>query len=183
MSQTFMVFDVESVGLQGEGFSVAWVVVQDGEVICEGDEEECEPESAAGFGSPEQQATDRRWVAENCNLHRIHAKLDTPREVRAVFWAAWLRWKKEGALLAADVAWPVEANFLRACIEDHPGDVWSGPYPLIDIASVRYALGLDPLAAVPRLPDELPAHVALNDARQSARLLIEALTLPRPEWG
>ena len=33
----FMVFDVESVGLHGEGFAVAWVVVNiDGEKLDEG---------------------------------------------------------------------------------------------------------------------------------------------------
>jgi hypothetical protein len=48
----------------------------------------------------------------------------------------------------------------------------------MDIACQLYpilALGRDPLATNERLPDELPAHNPLCDARQSARLLIEAL--------
>jgi hypothetical protein len=83
-------------------------------------------------------------------------------------------------MLAADCAWPVEARFLAACVDDQPEQrAWEGPYPLIDIASVRLAAGLDPLATVERLPSEMPAHDPLADARQSARLLIEALKVTR----
>lgn len=48
-------------------------------------------------------------------------------------------------------------------------------FMVFDVASVRLAAGLDPLASAPRLDGELPAHDPLRDARQSARLLIEAL--------
>jgi hypothetical protein len=50
-----------------------------------------------------------------------------------------------------------------------------GPYPLVDVASVRLAAGLDPLGAYDRTAGELPVHNPLADARQSARLLLEAL--------
>ena len=37
------------------------------------------------------------------------------------------------------------------------------------------ALDRDPMATNERMPDELPAHHPLMDARQSARLLVDAL--------
>jgi hypothetical protein len=46
-----------------------------------------------------------------------------------------------------------------------------GPYPLHEIASFMTAAGMDPMATYARLPDELPKHHPLADARQSARLL------------
>jgi hypothetical protein len=73
-------------------------------------------------------------------------------------------------------AWPVEARFLAACVDDNPmTHEWSGPYPLHDLASVLMAAGRDPLAKNERLPGELPEHDPLADARQSARLLLAAL--------
>jgi len=175
----FIVFDVESLGLHGEGWQVGYVVVgEDGQEFEHGSFE-CQPGEAAGFGNQGQIAEDRAWVAEHCRPHVHLFDCKNPAEVRAKFWARWLHWKEQGARLAADVCWPVETGFLTACIQDH-GDPWAGPYPLIDIASVRLAVGLDPLATVERLPNELPAHNALADARQSARLLLEALVLGRP---
>lgn len=175
----FMVFDVESVGLHGEGFAFGYVVVDlagrergAGRVAC--DPDRCR-------GTPEGRA----WAEANCPGLAIHC--DGARELRRAFWLDWLNWKARGAALAADCPWPVEARFLAACVEDErpvirgghntaasPRDR-EGPYPLIDVASVRLAAGLDPLGTDDRRPDELPVHDPLADARQSARLLIEAL--------
>jgi hypothetical protein len=186
----FMVFDVESIGLHGEGFAVGYVIV-DSET---GREEDaglfhCSPDRADG------RPAGRDWIEANvpdladCCPGNPHHNLPdprtAPRHVRDLFWWAWERWKANGAILAADCPWPVEARFLLACVADDPiAREWQGPYPLIDVASVRLAAGFDPLATVDRLPDELPAHNPLADARQSARLLIEALSLlarPGPE--
>lgn len=100
----------------------------------------------------------------------------TKLHLRNTFWHEWRRWADVGAVLVADCAWPVEANFLSACVrQNHAEREWRGPYPLHDLASVMLARGRNPLAPNDRLPDELPAHHPLHDARQSARLLIEAL--------
>jgi len=72
----------------------------------------------------------------------------------------------------------VEARFLIQCIEDdHYAREWWGPYPLIDVASLRMAAGLDPLGTEERIEllGELPEHDPLADARQSARLLVDAI--------
>jgi hypothetical protein len=74
----------------------------------------------------------------------------------------------------ADCPYPVEANFFTTMLKEQ-ADEWGGPYPFIDVASVRFAAGLAPLETCERLPTELPAHDPLADARQSARLFFEAL--------
>lgn len=166
----FFVFDVESVGLHGEGYAVGWVLVSpDGREIDSG-YSACPSRNAAGDDAG------REWIMENVDPHLPHPKYETPRDVRGDFWSDWQS-KKAGAVMAADVPWPVESRFLNDCVRDFGGD--DEPYPLIDVASVRLAAGLDPLGTEPRLPNELPAHDPLADARQSARLLIEALAKAR----
>lgn len=116
----------------------------------------------------------RSWVM--ANVPPMMAGFESPKELRAEFWEMWVGYKKWGALLVADCCWPVEARFLAACVDDAPlTREWEGPYPLHDLASIILAKGGDPLATRERLPDELPAHDPLCDARQSARLLIEAM--------
>lgn len=174
MTDLFMVFDVESIGLHGEGFAVGYVVIDRGGTVLEERTYACDPDTAAGLPK------DRRWV--DANVPRLaHPEAShptsTPTSVRAEFWYRWLYWKEIGAVLVADCCWPVEARFLAACVEDcRPQRDWEGPYPLHDLASVMLALGRDPTATHARLPNELPAHHPLHDARQSARLLLEALS-------
>jgi hypothetical protein len=168
--RTFMVFDVESIGLHGEGFAVGYVVCnRRGEVL---EEATLATDPTRASGEPKNLA----WVMEN--IPAMPCDYFSPYEVREEFWARWMRWKALGAVLVADCCWPVEARFLAACVDDcKPTREWEGPYPLHDLASVLLALGRDPLATNERLPIELPAHHPLNDARQSARLLLEALAM------
>jgi hypothetical protein len=180
--KVFMVFDVESVGLHGEGFAVGWCFVDgnghhianrhgtdrhgfsnDGEIFA------CNPNEAKGSSE------DREWVQRNIPFDQMSLNCLGPGEVRDQFWQAWCYARDRGALLAADCPWPVEANFLRQCVEDDPSRKWEGPYPLIDVASVLLAAEINPLAKQERLTDELPEHDPYRDARQSARLLITAL--------
>ena len=164
----YMVFDVESVGLHGEGFAVGYVVIDE-----TGREQEAGLLACASIGA---QGDDegRAWIAANCPP--ISANYVSPEDVRWSFWATWQRWQPRGAVLVADCAWPVEARFLAACVDDDPGvRTWQGPYPLHDVATARLMAGFDPLATVERLPRELPQHDPLADARQSARLWLEAL--------
>lgn len=168
MMDLFMVFDVESIGLHGEGFAVAWVVVnRDGERLGEG----CmstDPKQCAGTDEG------RRWVSEN--VPPLEQTSPTKQHLRNTFWHEWRKWADRGAVLVADCAWPVEANFLTACVKlNHAEREWQGPYPLHDLASILLILGADALAAAERLSDELPVHHPLMDARQSARQLVQAL--------
>ena len=165
----WMVIDVESVGLHGEGFAVGWVVVgYDGVVV-----EECRlcvsPDDARGT------ASGREWVEANCPVS-AQSLCRSVADLRRTFWSRWREWKGRGAALVADCGWPVEARFLAACVDDRPEvREWEGPYPLHELASILLASGADPLKERDRLPNELPVHDPLADARQSARLLCEAV--------
>ena len=162
----YMVFDVESIGIHGEGFAVGYVVIDSDGRELEAARIACSPHTARGNDEG------RQWIAENCP--KIPADFTDPQGVRASFWGAWQRWKAQGALLVADCAWPVEARFLIDCVDDAEGREWQGPYPLHDVATARLCKGRDPLATVDRLSNELPQHDPLADARQSARLWMEA---------
>lgn len=170
-----MVFDVESVGLHGEAFSYGFSVVSTVNSSRMGVAEVAFGKVSCAKGLAKGTLDNHKWVEANC-------KVDLPicpslPQMRQAFWDNWMYWKAQGAMLAADVPWPVEATFLSACVADDPeAREWQGPYPMLDIASIRMAAGLDPLGIEERVnEDELPAHDPLADSRQSARLLLEAL--------
>ncbi len=172
MPSSFFVFDVESIGLHGDGFAVAGgVYLENGAAqwefcFC------CPPEKADGF------EMDRDWVNRNVPVMEI-----THRDtfgLRMAFWHEWNRAKVRGARMAAECLWPVEARFLRDCITDDAQRLDDAPYPVHEIASIMFAAGMDPLASYDRTPSEMPRHNPLADARQSARLLAEALAKSKP---
>lgn len=173
----FFVFDVESVGLHGDGFAVA------GGVYCDNGSALREFQFSCPTLECEGTQADREWVFANCPQLAITHR--TPKAMRQGFRKQWILAKNEGALMAADCPWPVEAKFLEACIEDDKiARNWEGPYPLIDIGSVLLGGGMDPLGKYSRTASELPEHDPLADARQSARLLATALARrasPQPE--
>lgn len=171
--ERFMVIDVESIGLHGEGFAVAYVVVGTGGTVYEEKRFACPPDAAQG--------TDRgrAWVKEHVPVLTLTGLV--PRDVRRQFWVAWLYWKARGVRMIADCGWPVEANFLSACIADDPEvRVWQGPYPLLDLSGFLVAIDLDPLAERARLVTE-PQHDPQGDARQSARILVDCLKILQPQ--
>ncbi len=166
-----MVFDVESVGLHGEGFAVGYVIIKDCQEV-ESGVFACDPSKASRDTGTA--GDDRSWVAENVKSREESPDTFT---VREKFWKRWIAAKEKGAVLAAECAWPVEGRFLNECIDTLPDDRrFSGPYPLIEISSIMLAAGMDPMANYPRLNDEQPAHNPLADARQSARLLMSAIS-------
>lgn len=163
-----MVFDVESVGLHGMDFAVGFVVVngygieiQHGLMACEVNET---------FGT---QAS-LEWCSKN--IPNIPVTHSCPKDMREAFWTQWICWKERGALLVADCAWPVEARFLIKCVDESPeAREWHGPYPLIDVGSVLLAKRKDPLQKFERYANELPEHNPLADAKQSARIFVDAI--------
>lgn len=182
----FFIFDVESIGLHGEGFAVGGGIYIGG-VAQHEFHYACSPEIARGT------FTNRNWVRDNVPPHAGGSKSD-PLYVRQAFWQEWEEAKQAypGIHMAAECGWPVEANFLSLCIRDgnpvlflnDPCETWprefQGPYPLHEIASFMLAAGMDPMATYDRLPCELPKHDPLADTRQSARLLFEALQRLQP---
>lgn len=171
----FFIFDVESIGLHGEGFAVAGGVLSIGQM---------EPFGGFCFSCPRGSAkgmdSDRKWVDEN--ILPIPAHYETPVEIRTAFWNQWEASKQlfPGIVMAAECLWPVEAHFVIACVADDPSRTWDGPYPFHEIASLMAAAGMDPMAKYDRLEDEMPVHNPMADVRLSARLLSEALAKLKP---
>lgn len=170
-----LVIDVESIGLHGEAYAVGGCVLHvDSGEITDGFRYAIDPHDAKGAKS------DREWVSQN--IPEIPQSHDTPEGMRFIFWFEWQRLKTiygDDLVMAAECGWPVEANFLEACIKDDEEDRrFKGPYPFHEIASFMQAAGMDPMATYERLASEEPKHCPLADARQSARLLHLALTAP-----
>ena len=165
----YMVFDVESVGLHGEGFWVGWVVTDRCRILSSGSYC-CDPRYARGNDEG------REWIAKNIPLPVGTVNCEEPRQVRDAFWLEWVKQKNLGATLVTDCGWPVEARFLNQCVDDGNGSrEWTGPYPLHDVATLIAARGGDPTEKRHRWPEELPEHNPMCDARQSARLWVENL--------
>jgi hypothetical protein len=202
-----MIFDVESIGLHGEGWAVGYVILDGSELVREA-WACCPPGEAVGTKEG------RAWVRENCPWADAPGEIDakyalprprvrrTPRDIRNWFWAAWHDEKENyGTKLWADVAWPVEARFLIACVEDlrpprdyvtgeAPGPngrcsslrCWQGPFPLYDVSSYLAALvdvGVSEDAVMAaaeatdlRLPGEELLHHPLYDAHVSATKIL-----------
>ena len=159
----FFVLDVESTALHGVPFAMGWVVV----------DTKTRVEIAHRYMSCLPVQVPDTWVVENViPVLPPHTHLSFKALVMD-FATEWVQWRANGAWLATDVAWPVEAKFLLQAVEIDRRIV--PVYPLIDIASVRLAKGLDPCASYARESNELPAHHPVADARQSARLLLEVL--------
>ena len=148
--KSFFIFDVESIGLHGEGFAVAGgVYLENGAPQWEF-KFACLPEDAAG------NADDREWVRDNVPVFDITHR--STKQMRGAFWNEWKKAEKSGAEMAVECGWPVEAKFLEQCVADKPERNWEGPYPLHEIASFMVAAGMDPMAKYDREPSEMPPH-------------------------
>lgn len=164
-----LVIDVESMGLYGEPFAVGWVLVDS-----KGSELDC-----GYLGYPDGYAVgslrDREWVEQYVVPTLPECNTSSFTELCKKFGHKLNQYQQDYLFLAvwADCMFPVETNFFAAL---NGMEVYcDNPYPIHEIATVLFLTGKNPLEYFPRLENELPAHNPLNDARQSARLLIEAL--------
>lgn len=164
-------FDVESNDLFGDPIAVGWTISDK-----EGNEVESE-----GYRLNFRDYTPTPWVKENVQpsilnlavINKNSSYVDT--SLLIPFWESWIKWKQKGALLVADVAWPVEANFLLTGIKFNRDWYSNPPYPMIDVSSVLFAAGLNPVGTYDRLENEFPLHNPICDARQSVRILCRTL--------
>lgn len=165
MDKILMV-DVESIGLHGEPFAIAFVATQNGSTLQEGCFS-CPLESAHG------DEAGRRWVKENCPpLIITH---DNPEHMLNSFWEVFSNYKKHGFNVYADCGFPVETNMFAMMTRLHPSRYFEGPYPLHEVATVLSLAGLN-TDDYPRQEGE-ECHHPLGDARYSTRMLITALDL------
>jgi hypothetical protein len=173
-----IVFDVESVGVHGRPFIVAWAVVRDGDISEQGyssfDPSIHGPE--LDKGELPDTYHDWAWMEKNVFPNLPPPTCDSPLAMRQAFWQVWMQLKEDedDVWMAAEVPWPIESKFLSQCIaDDFPARRWLGPYPLLDIATIRMGLGHPFASEEKRLLNELPLHDPRADVRQSWRLLRE----------
>jgi len=156
-----MSLDCEANGLHGQVFAAAVSVQEDGREIG-GFTARC---PIVGDVDP--------WVAE----HVLPTLVDVPvthADYGAIL-ASWRthhdRLKTMGFVVVRHIAWPVEARFLWDAHRDEP---FSGPFPLLDVASMLTTIDADPTSVDEYLTAqgiEPPAgrpHAPLYDARATA---------------
>lgn len=164
----YFIFDVESVGLHGEGFAVA------GGLHYENSAALWEFSLCCPIDECEGSDSDREWVKKN--VPTLEVTHHGPYAMREQFWQLWEQAKKQNAVMAVECGWPVEARFLSDCVkQDLPNRNFSGPYPLQEIATFMVAAGMNPMEKYERQPSESREHDPLCDSRLSARLLAMAL--------
>jgi len=134
-NQLLLSIDAETDGLYGETFAIGAAVISAGGEVLD-----------TFAGKAEEGRVESAWVRENSLSHLSDLPaFDTREQLRDAFWAFYLQWR-ERCVIVADVPYPVEAGLLRQCVmKDLPEREFLGPFPLIDLASVLYAHGLDPL--------------------------------------
>ena len=169
----YFVLDVESIGLYGDGYAAGIVVIDRGGIVQE------DKRLLWGLDWEHERSThpeEYAWYCQNVAPHQLPVTHQFLISMRHAFWNFWVSWRARGAVLVADCPFPVETNFLSACVKEaRANNIPDSPYPLLDVGTLLLACGLSPLGTYPRRPDELPKHDPLADARQSARLLIECL--------
>lgn len=166
----YLIFDVESMGLHGEGFAVGGGVFDKYGTRLNAFLFACPTEGI------EADKEDKDWVNDNVPVFEITHR--SPKQVRDAFWEVYEENKKlfPDLLLVAECPWPVETNFLSACIKDDPTRKWEGPYPLIDLASMMFAVGMDPMEPLERNEYELPVHNPQADAYLTARVFNDIIS-------
>lgn len=166
----WFVFDVESVGLFGQGFAVGYVVIgENGKEL-----------SSSWYGVPLDKAVSYyqtpdnidgyNWCLRNIPSEVLEGNTDLPTMYQTFTKLLETAIKKNYSIIA-DCPFPVEANFLLD-VQKHNPDAFVSPYPLYDVASILAGLGRNPLELYERKENE-PLHHPLGDARQSARILYE----------
>ena len=127
-------FDAETDGLFGPVFAIGAVVInQKKEIISQFE------------GSFLGETIRNPWVRENClPLPEDFPAYQSREELLNAFWDFYMQYKTDCVILA-DTPFPVESRLLQKCIElDEQNRAQFSPYPVIDVASLFFAKGLDP---------------------------------------
>lgn len=164
MTDRVISIDAETNGLAGRAFAVALTLTDPGGELAN-----------RVLRCPIGELHTDQWVAENVlpGIADIPENCHDYPQLLAELVTTYTDWGGRAVPLIAHVAWPVEARLLLDAFNG--SDVWRGPYPLIDVASVLLAKGFDPLTVDGYLRDhDIPAphgspHHPLYDARAAER--------------
>ena len=116
---------------------------------------------------------DNAWVKENVYPYLriaddVCKSYSCEEELLSDFWTFY---KKQGECwCVGDVIYPVEANVMRKCVELKLDErMMEGPFPFLDLSSMLYVIGIDPIAERRCLVDcsDYRIHNALDDVRMT----------------
>ena len=158
----YLFVDAETDGLYGKFISIAMVVADHA-----GNELE---HIYVGLSNPEKHIKEK-WVLEN--VLPILGKYEEYDDEHSLLEAAWSFWRAnaQNSYVIADVMYPVESRLFAMCVEqDVEERIFQGPFPMLDLASMLYTVGINPLEAREKLAKPLDngmQHNALYDARMA----------------
>lgn len=160
--------DAETDGLFGTFLSVASIMLDDvGDEVDEFYGVLREPETAISL----------EWVRVNVfpylkdPVRSDSDYYETEDDLIEAFWGFYMRHR--GADVISDVPHPVESRlFARAVGHDLKAREFMSPYPLLDLSSMLYINGYDPIIARGELVDvsDLRIHNAFDDVRMTIRV-------------
>lgn len=158
----YIFLDAETDGLYGKFISIAMVVADHA-----GNELE---HIYVGLSNPEKHIKEK-WVLEN--VLPILGKYEEYDDEHSLLEAAWSFWRAnaQNSYVIADVMHPVESRLFAMCVEqDVEERIFQGPFPMLDLSSMLYTVGINPLEAREKLAKPLDngmQHNALYDARMA----------------
>jgi len=159
-------FDAETDGLYGEVFAIGAVVMNEqGEILDQFAQKCLYPEIMS------------QWVRDNCLPQLMEIEDCGSRAfLRENFWKFYMK-HRDSCVIMADVAYPVEADLLRKCVEDNLAErEFLGPYPLIDISSLFFFCGISPdMNRIDFAQARGKPHNPLEDAIISARCALKLI--------
>lgn len=162
MKDKLVFVDAETDGLYGMFLSVAMVVTDStGKEILDN--------LYIGLKDAENLAKDP-WVRENViGKMGKYESCEDETELLEKVWDFWMKYAKD-SYAVADVQYPVESRLFQECVERDPKErQWNAPFPLLDLSTVLYWEGYDPLInRLELLNDKTEVHNALNDAKMTA---------------
>lgn len=94
-------------------------------------------------------------------------------ELLEFFWAFYVQ-KREDTEVIGDVIYPIENRLFASCVEmDVANRIFMGPFPLLDLSSMLYAKGIDPMVEREKLIEhtiEGNKHNAMYDIELSIEI-------------
>ncbi len=147
--------DAESDGLYGAFISVAMKVID----VCTGKEIDC---IYCGVAKDKLDVKEP-WVKENVvPFLGEYTPYDSECQMLEDVWRFWIKYA-ERADVVADVAFPVEYRLFAKCVEmNQVKRMYRAPFPLLDLSSMLYAIGIDPDADRLMLLDDMPKGIRHN---------------------
>lgn len=164
--EKIMFLDAETDGLYGPFISIAAKVLdkKSGTI---------EDSLYIGIAKDVLQVADE-WTKENVLPYLgDYKEFKAQEELLEYFWAFYVQ-KREETEIVGDTIFPVEDRLFASCVQmDVKNRMFLAPYPLLDLSSMLYAKGIDPMIEREKLVDhciEGTKHNAMYDIELSIEI-------------